>query len=307
MNPGLETLLQIFKSGSLIRSEKQTENRTYRFEGIPEQHAEGAESLQAKLGYSIDKNILDFISIFGGTKLFINDFGNSINIYPFDAILTENLRIAEELGSSHFPVLVMIGEDTVGDYLCLYKDVKNVVHFGNMHHEVMGASPEDWMTGFTCAHFPSWLSMFVEQHGNTLPDKTCSYTIFETIEYIYAPQASRYLKAGKPLALFLAMNVQDGKYIYEWLRFEKQDAQISATWIHSIYPGEHSNDVEYFETFNSNYSEAEKSASKFTGSFEACLNWAKLQPAYHAAAFLRLADLPVHFSGILSLIQKKHQ
>ena len=92
--------------------------------------------------------------------------------------------------------------------------------------------------------------------------------------------------------------------MYEWFRFEKEGTVFKAILIRSIYQEGHSTSAEHFDMLGQQNNEEEKINSQFTGSFEECLSWARHHPGFHAEGFLRLTDLPLHFSGMLSKAQK---
>jgi hypothetical protein len=156
----IATLLRYVAAGEAFVAEQH-----WRFAGKPAQHTQGLAQLEETIGYKIPAEVAAFISHFGGTELFIGEYGHGVTIFPLPEIAARNTEL-QSSGGNFFPEFLIFGYDQMDDMLCLHKKPDGV-HFGNLHHEAWG-EPELWVTeALTIYPFSPWLKSFVDS-GRTL-------------------------------------------------------------------------------------------------------------------------------------------
>ena len=144
------------------------------FNGPLSAQSDGRSSLERHLGYTIPDEIATFISIFGGTELFVDSFGLGIKILPFQKIYETNIDM-EEFKGQFFPKYVIFGFDSADDMLCLYCHDNNL-HFGVLNHESWG-EPDFWASeAMAFVKFSNWLE-FLAETGETLSPSAQRYKI----------------------------------------------------------------------------------------------------------------------------------
>jgi hypothetical protein len=142
------------------------------FNGSLSAQSDGRSALEHHLGYTIPDEIANFISVFGGTELFVDCFGLGIKILPFQKIYETNIGM-EELKEQFFPKYVIFGFDSTDDMLCLYCHEDNV-HFGVLDHEAWG-EPDIWASeALMFVKFSNWLEFLIET-GETIPPSSLRY------------------------------------------------------------------------------------------------------------------------------------
>jgi len=145
-----------------------------KFEGILGQYPLGRVALESELGYRIPDDVAFFLEEFGGTKLFLNEYGLGVRVLRLDEIAALNRKLQAST-ESFWPRFAIIGFDSVDDMLCLYQDGERV-HFGNLHHEAWG-EPDLWaQEAMSFAPFGAWLAMFAAT-AETIPGKDIRYAI----------------------------------------------------------------------------------------------------------------------------------
>lgn len=302
MDSLIEQLKQLFRQGSVIRKGGLPGEQNMYFEGHMEQHTGGANELQNMLGATVDPLLLDFLAVFGGTRLFVSQYGTGTTVFTFREILDNSHRLYNELIADRFwPHVFVVAEDAVGDLLCLYKEENGRWHFGNFHHECCGENLEEWLEGFIPAHFNQWLDNFIETRGITLPGDNISYKLGATINYILPEKAHLHLKLGRKLAVF----VKTGKWFesktFEWIGIEGKSAPYTATYIKTYDEGsEYLGEVLDFRRVF--YNDADLQENSITGSLEDCMHWIANKLDGTGIRLMKQEDLKIVY---LDLLRKK--
>jgi hypothetical protein len=162
-------LRELFASGGC-----ELDGAVLKFEGSVGRYSDGREELEAALGYRLPDDVAQFLREFGGTRLFVNEYGLGIRVLRLDEVAAVNKNL-QETTEPFWPRFAVIGFDSTDDMLCLYRDGDRV-HFGNLHHEAWGA-PHLWVQeALAFAPFAAWFEMMVAS-GETIPDKRISYAI----------------------------------------------------------------------------------------------------------------------------------
>lgn len=302
MDAPIEQLKLLFRQGSVSRSAGLHGEKMLYFEGELEQHAEGADGLRRLLGPQADPLLMEFLAVFGGTHLFVNSYGLGTRVYTFREIINNIALLNKEPETDILAAdIIIIGEDAVGDMLCLYRDENNEWHFGNLCHECGWDDKEEWLEGFTPARFSSWLTCFIETRGITLPDKTCAYTIIATIEYILPQKAHLHLKLGRKLAVFVKAGAWFESKTFEWIRIEGKLAPYTATYVKTYDEGnEYTTDVLSFRT--AAYNDADRAENSVSGSLEDCMRWMDERLEGASIRLMRQEDLRIIY---LNMVKKK--
>jgi hypothetical protein len=146
------------------------------FVGAYGTHPGNRTVFQNALGYAVPADVMDFINVFGGTKLFVSRYGLGLEVYEMDSIAERNLNL-QETTEEFFPKFALIAEDTgSGDFLCLYHDGRRC-HFGILDHQAW-AEIDFWANeAITFCHFHKWLEYFVFSGGEIIPPKNACYDI----------------------------------------------------------------------------------------------------------------------------------
>lgn len=132
---------------------------------------------QNALGYRVLPEILEFIDTFGGTTLFVDEYGLGLKVYEIDSIYQINLELQETTVSFWYKFALFAADTGSGDFLCLYYDGRNC-HFGVLDHEAWGEEPDVWAKDATMfCYFDKWLEHFVLSGGEIIPPKNARYQI----------------------------------------------------------------------------------------------------------------------------------
>lgn len=166
----IEILKRIFSRGTV-----EVDGSLLRFEGELERYTKGLDLLEEHLGYSVPTDVAKFLRVFGGTKLFVNEYGLGLEVFPISDIVRRNHQL-QQTTDTFWPTFAILAIDHSDDMLCLYQS-DGVIHFGNLHHEAWEA-PSRWAKeAISFTSFHSWLKMFIETSGETVPGKETRYRI----------------------------------------------------------------------------------------------------------------------------------
>lgn len=158
----LETLKSEFISGEVLSQE----NEPLKFLGEINCDSQSVEALEFKIGRKLPLNISSFLKTFGGTKIYLDEFGLGLRVLKVSEIHAHNLE-QEKTTDSYWPIFIIIAYTPCDDMLILYTGEK-ITRFGILDHEAWG-EPSCWLNeAISWLNFDDWLENFVITKGEAL-------------------------------------------------------------------------------------------------------------------------------------------
>lgn len=134
------------------------------FEGDLGNEERSLATIESLLKKRIPETISTFIKYFGGTRLYVDEYGLSLSILPPEEIIDHNLKV-QETTEIFFPDYIIFGYASSGDLLILYT-ADGPLYFGVLDHEAWCA-PEVWRNeAIEWFDFTHWLTLLIESKGN---------------------------------------------------------------------------------------------------------------------------------------------
>ena len=82
----IEKIKEMFRKGEA----RNADGEIITFEGVLGEYSNGIELLELELGYKIPSEMKEFLEVFGGTEIFINDSTPGLRIHPISEIAKYN-------------------------------------------------------------------------------------------------------------------------------------------------------------------------------------------------------------------------
>ncbi|WP_141243737.1 SMI1/KNR4 family protein [Pseudomonas indica] len=157
----IEALKNIFHQGvlSLENDEKLV------FEGVLGGECRSVTELENAIGDSLPNNIKRFIQLFGGTRLYVCEYGLGVSILAPNEIVSHNIY-QQKTTEEFFPKFVIIGYSSSDDMLVL--GTEGAIRFGILDHEAWG-EPKLWQNqAISWYDFDAWLGNLMISNGEVL-------------------------------------------------------------------------------------------------------------------------------------------
>ena len=155
----IKKLIELFES----ESHTSTDGINYYFDGELCAHTEEFEIFESQRKFELPDELVEFLKIFSGTRLFITEESTGLDILTFAEIEIFN-RELEKSTDSFYPNYVFFAIDAQDDFL----GIENGKHFGLLDHNDFG-EVDIWKNdGFQKYPFVKWLENFITTNGDTI-------------------------------------------------------------------------------------------------------------------------------------------